>query len=136
MRDRRGENSFNAEARDTHDRLIGWADWHRNMRGAGGSGMNSIARLMKYGADGAGASDAPVQMPGHIECIDKAVASLEQIKKTILTAYYLREEPFEAIAHDLKTSVDNVKYHLRLGRMSVHGFVKGWYHGRKVEADE
>jgi hypothetical protein len=124
-RDRRGENAMSPETRDIHERLLAWSSWCQT-EPSGSAGSSTIARMMKYGVQGAGSGAAPVEMPGHIEAVDQGVALLPHQERHIVTHLYCECEPFEAIAHELRLSVDQVKYLLRYARRDVAAFVRAW----------
>jgi hypothetical protein len=120
--DRRGLNAMSPETRFVHERLMGWGDWQRSELRSG-SPMSPIARMMTYGIDGAHTSNAPIEMPSHIEAVDRAVAMLKGADHFVIVHLYCEDEPVEAIARGLRVSMENVRYTLNRARWRISGYI-------------
>lgn len=100
---------------------------HPAIRGDQGSGMNSIARLMKFGAMGAGqfGPTVPLELPGHLIVVKEAVDYLGRRMRLAIDLNYGRGDPIYSIARDLGVSEDVARSLLKHARPIIASFLAG-----------
>jgi hypothetical protein len=118
-------------SRFVHDMLCEYFD-HPAMRGANGSGMTVIARLMKFGPTGAAqhGPTVPLELPSRLLLVGDAIKHLNERMRNAVRMTYGGNYPVESIARELHCSHAVARALMKNARPLIGAFLAG--HGVRL----
>lgn len=118
-------NRMDPETKRVHSRLEEWGRWAKDSEAHAWPRVTYLGRWIEQGIDGAAQQGKPpIAMPQPVAVVDAAVCRLGDIDRAIISAYYLKWEPIEAMARRHRMRVRQFQNVLRRARWRILGFIE------------